>query len=222
MAPYRAPHCVWFSSHRWRQTQRVSCSVDGTPQSKRTNSMEGEPVLQVVCPQSSSSSRIYPIQSAGRGQSVHLQIPHRVSTGMSPCHNQQKCGVWISKIFALRKRNAWRHLPECYHQSKFTRPNERQRYWRTHFLHKVNFWWAIFPSDWENPLGFSAPGPSAHHGLFAHALLQNQPLLFRAGPTMLPIPEWELLAAAAAAFLKSILDCSAARGRDSLEKANKI
>lgn len=38
-------------------------------------------------------------------------------------------------------------------------------------------------------LGFSAQGPSAHHGLFAHALLQKQLLLFRAGPTMLPTPE---------------------------------
>lgn len=34
-------------------------------------------------------------------------------------------------------------------------------------------------------------------------------------------PEWELLAAAAVAFLKSSFDCSAAGRRDSLEKAHQ-
>lgn len=107
------PHWIWGNSFRCLHIMfptvsdslptgegrhRVSCSVHGTSQRKRTNSVEGEPVVQVVCPQSPSSSRFYPIQSAGRDQSVHLPVPHRVSTGMSPCHhlshNQQKCGVF--------------------------------------------------------------------------------------------------------------------------------
>lgn len=125
-------------------------------------------------------------------------------------------------MFALRKRNAWRHLPESHHQAK-SNPglNEKQTYWRSHFLHKVPFWWAVFPGDWENTLEFSARASSAHHGLFAYALLQKQLLLLRADPNVQPTPEWELLAVAALAFLKSSFDCSAAGSRDSPEKAHQ-
>lgn len=151
------------------------------------------------------TSRIYPVQSSGRDQSVHLPVPHSVST---PPPKPQSAKMWcLSKnhhVFSLRKRNAWRHLPRCYHQVKCDpRPNERQTYWRTHFLHKVHIWWAIFPCDWKNTPWFTAWGPSAHHGLSAHALLQKHP---REQPTL----EWELLAAAAVAFLMSSFDCSLA------------
>lgn len=133
MSPYRVAHCVWFCSHGWRQTQRAPCSVHSTPHSKKRSmegeSMEGEPVLQIVCPQSPSPSRIYPVQSAGRDQSVHLPVTlHRdVST---PPPKPQSAKMWsLSKsqhIFALRKRNAWRQLPRCYHHAKSNpRPKER-------------------------------------------------------------------------------------------------
>lgn len=70
-----------------------------------------------------------------------LCVHRDVST---PPPKTQPAKTWcLSKnqhMFALRKRNAWRHLPECHHQAKSNpRLNEKQTYWRSHFLHKVPF-----------------------------------------------------------------------------------
>lgn len=139
-----------------------------------------------------------------------------------PPPKTQPAKTWcLSKnqhMFALRKRNAWRHLPESHHQAK---SNPRLNEKITFSTQSTFPWWAVFPGDWENTLEFSARASSAHHGLFAYALLQKQLLLLRADPNVQPTPEWELLAAAALAFLKSSFDCSAAGSRDRPEKAHQ-
>lgn len=173
MSPYRVPHRVWARILFPRVTADPGYLAVLMALSRAKGQIAGKG--------SQSSDCRSPVTFTLKNLSCSKcrQRPKCPSASATPCLRMdvsmpppkpQPAKMWsLSKnqyIFAWRKRNAWRHLPKCYHQAKPNPgPKERQEYWRTHFLHKIPFWRAIFSRDWENTLGFSAQDPSAHHGL---------------------------------------------------------